>query len=244
MEISWHEQLRNLREESGISLQEVADRTRIGMRHLEALERGDIQALPGTAFTRGFIRAVCSEIGCDPAPVLRMLDDSLEEEAPEEVETYNGGGRRLRLPLLLTGALLVLLLLGGLFLHGEKDEGERSAPEDRTGTNESAQTAARAAEFPQVNVPAAVNLPQYTPDLDLTISAIERTWLRIVTDNGEAWEATLAAGDELRLRATDSINLVIGNAGGITFDLNGKVFGPPGQTGQVVSNYIITRDNL
>ena len=48
----------------------------------------------------------------------------------------------------------------------------------------------------------------------------------------------------VHLRANESIVLLIGNAGGIFFELNGKRFGPPGSHGQVISNYVITRDNL
>ncbi len=73
---------------------------------------------------------------------------------------------------------------------------------------------------------------------------MERTWLRYTPDDGIPQEATLSAGESIRVKAVSTISLFIGNAGGILFNLNGKAFGPPGEQGQVLSNYVISRDNL
>jgi len=76
------------------------------------------------------------------------------------------------------------------------------------------------------------------------LRATEKTWLRIQADSSEPWETTMKTGDEIRLKAVDRVALFIGNAGGILLELNGKRFGPLGTQGQVISNYVITRDNL
>ena len=81
-------------------------------------------------------------------------------------------------------------------------------------------------------------------ELDLLLRATEKTWLRIQADSSQPWETTMKAGDEIRLKAVDRVALFIGNAGGILFELNGKRFGPLGTQGQVISNYVITKDNL
>ena len=55
--------LRELREQRGVSLEEVARSTRISPRLLAALEEDDLTALPPAPFTRGFIRAYCQALG-------------------------------------------------------------------------------------------------------------------------------------------------------------------------------------
>ncbi|MET0137909.1 MAG: helix-turn-helix transcriptional regulator, partial [Sphingobium sp.] len=50
-------QMRAAREAAGLQLTEVAARTRVPLRHLEALERGDFAALPGITYCAGFTRA-------------------------------------------------------------------------------------------------------------------------------------------------------------------------------------------
>jgi cytoskeletal protein RodZ len=49
------EQLRRARLERGVNLREVAEQTRITMRHLEAIEADDYNALPGGIFNKSFI---------------------------------------------------------------------------------------------------------------------------------------------------------------------------------------------
>ena len=50
------DRLRRLREESGLDLGDVATRTRIPLRHLEAIERSDYAALPSMTYAIGFVR--------------------------------------------------------------------------------------------------------------------------------------------------------------------------------------------
>jgi len=60
--------LKVAREQAGISLQDVADRTRISSAHLTALETGDFERLPGVGYIPGFIRNYCQVVGIDAAP--------------------------------------------------------------------------------------------------------------------------------------------------------------------------------
>ena len=49
--------LRSLREAKQASLEDMARSTRVGIRHLEALEEERLADLPSPVFVRGFIRA-------------------------------------------------------------------------------------------------------------------------------------------------------------------------------------------
>lgn len=60
--------LKTAREEAGMSLQDVAERTRLSSGHLNALETGHFESLPGVGYIPGFIRNYCQAIGIDAAP--------------------------------------------------------------------------------------------------------------------------------------------------------------------------------
>jgi cytoskeleton protein RodZ len=79
-------ELRDARERAGLSLRTVADRTKIPVQTLEALERDDISRLPGGIFLRSFVRAYASEVGLDPEQAVRRFvarfPDASVEEAP------------------------------------------------------------------------------------------------------------------------------------------------------------------
>src|SRR5690349_18686505 len=63
--------LRDARERKGVSLREIANRTKISVAALEALERNDISRLPGGIFSRAFVRAYAHEVGLDPETTIQ-----------------------------------------------------------------------------------------------------------------------------------------------------------------------------
>lgn len=61
------------REAAGLSASEVAGRLGMATRQIEALERGDWNALPGQAFVRAALRSYGKAVGVDVAPLLASL---------------------------------------------------------------------------------------------------------------------------------------------------------------------------
>jgi cytoskeleton protein RodZ len=59
-------QLKRAREARGVSLREIATRTKISISALEALERSEFHRLPGGIFSRAVVRAYATEVGLDP----------------------------------------------------------------------------------------------------------------------------------------------------------------------------------
>ena len=60
--------LASAREKSGLSVRDVAERTRISAAHLTALEAGQFERLPGVGYIPGFIRNYCQAVGIDAGP--------------------------------------------------------------------------------------------------------------------------------------------------------------------------------
>lgn len=58
--------LKNVREQKGITLGDVADTTKITIRYLEAIENGQFNLLPSRIFARGFVKSYAKCIGLDP----------------------------------------------------------------------------------------------------------------------------------------------------------------------------------
>lgn len=101
------DRLRQARESEGVSLREIAASTRIRERYLQALERGDLESLPGSVFARGYIKAYAEFLGIDPEPLLQAYETEERERGrgtPEEerrkleelrrVVDARGGSRR------------------------------------------------------------------------------------------------------------------------------------------------------
>lgn len=70
-DIDFGTMMRRAREWRGISLQQIADATKISVTVLEALEQNDISRLPGGIFSRAILRAYAIEVGVDPEQTVR-----------------------------------------------------------------------------------------------------------------------------------------------------------------------------
>lgn len=69
--------LRTARERCGLTVQQLAAITRIPRRHLDALERGQFDELPGGMYRRAELRTYAETVGLDKAVVLERLEQSL-----------------------------------------------------------------------------------------------------------------------------------------------------------------------
>jgi cytoskeletal protein RodZ len=69
--------------------------------------------------------------------------------------------------------------------------------------------------------------------IQLELKLTDRAWVRVVADGERVLEDNLEAGFEQTIRADDSVQLFIGNAGGVKVALNGESMPPIGPTGHV-----------
>jgi len=72
--------LRETRERLGLSLNEAERATRIRIYHLEAIERGDLDALPSPVQARGFLRNYAEFLGLDAETVLLDYAERLQSQ--------------------------------------------------------------------------------------------------------------------------------------------------------------------
>lgn len=118
------------RQAQGLEIADVAQTLKLGARQVEALERGDWQALPGHTFIRGFVRNYARLLGMDAAMLMAMLDEVLEKPSGGLVvpPSHQGampqqgsgpGSRRDRVVMMAAGALVVLAALAYFLMPGD-----------------------------------------------------------------------------------------------------------------------------
>lgn len=109
------ELLRRTREEKGLSLKDVQVETKIRIRYLEALERGDDSAVPGEVYFRGFLRTYANFLGLDGQELAARYRALKEAERASQAVPPAPRRRAVRAPRALPVTALVLLLLAALF---------------------------------------------------------------------------------------------------------------------------------
>lgn len=75
------DRLRLAREAAGLSLADVATRTRITQRHLAAIEKSDFSELPGRTYVTGFARAYARAVDLPEAEIGAAVRRELEDDA-------------------------------------------------------------------------------------------------------------------------------------------------------------------
>lgn len=108
--------LRSERELRQLSLEEIAQTTRIPLRMLQHIESDQLDRLPGEVFTRGFLKSYARSVGLSADEVLARYGErqSRPEVAPAPITaiTPPEKGRRFGIAI----ALVILLILFTLAL--------------------------------------------------------------------------------------------------------------------------------
>jgi cytoskeletal protein RodZ len=154
--------LRAARERRGMSLRQIADRTKIAVAVLEALERNDISRLPGGIFSRAFVRSYAQEVGLDPETtiqdfIVQFPQDSVTAGHPragqsEDVELFESDRR------MASSALWILLvsipLVGGVLYFTISDRGTGAAADRPAAPQATAPELPRRIKTPGESAPA------------------------------------------------------------------------------------------
>jgi cytoskeleton protein RodZ len=108
------EALRMAREAKGLSLDELAERTRVRRSYLAAIEDMRLDALPSRPFTIGYIRAYAEALGLDPeAAVYRFKSDEPVLDEPLRAPVGVHDERDPRLSALIAGGCVII---GAIFM--------------------------------------------------------------------------------------------------------------------------------
>src|SRR5262245_5499520 len=111
------ELLRRAREARGLTVQQVAAETKLPLRHLLALESGNLMGLPGRFYRRAEVRAYAQAVHLDAAVALEQLERALDIETPDTPASKPEAGPERTTPwpryaLAAVGVVAVALVLG------------------------------------------------------------------------------------------------------------------------------------
>jgi cytoskeletal protein RodZ len=180
------------RAERGWSLADAQRGTDIRLKYLEALERGDLDALPGWAYARAFVRTYARALGLDADQLVAEFEEAAPPP-PEEMEIEPIGlpsarrfpARRVVFAVVALGAL-ALVAWAAMSSHSKKSPPTQASPPARTVVSQPAQPPP-----PPPSVQVTTTTTQVSATL--VVRARGRCWL-IVRAGGSASGAVLYEG--------------------------------------------------
>lgn len=255
------QELKKERESRSISLDEMAASTKIVARYLQALEEDRFDIMPGGFFIKGIIRTYAGYVGLDPDALLAKYQAAGLFDEPVRTGDYAPAAapdtaRRNRLLawILIGAGILLLLVVLTLVLRSRRHRAVVPAPQAETALPQARPSTVLATQpiqgdspsTPPGQQPAAEPAParEEWKGLTMDISFQEETWIQVNTDGTPKIVGLFPAGGKARAQAEKEILItVLGNAGGLTFMLNGQPGKVLGRSGEVLNNVRITPDN-
>ncbi len=145
------QQLLKAREEKDISVEMVAERLRLNVNLIRALEKDDYEQFPAIAYVRGHLRGYANMVGINPDQLIGAFDQksktapALEPLVSQPKQQAGSGDKHIKVVTWLLVAALALLL--GLWWQTQRSSTQEESAEQSVSQEEIETEEASAIEF-------------------------------------------------------------------------------------------------
>jgi cytoskeletal protein RodZ len=222
--VSIGDTLADARRQTGLTITQVSQQTRIRESIIASIEQGDFSACGGDFYARGHIRSIASVVGLDPAPLIREYDEEhgppaamraaqvFEPATPIKIREPRRFGFGTAL------AVLLLAAIGFGVYHLVSTNSPRKNPATAADTLRPAPSTGK--PHPTAT-PAATHAPAH-PEAVIKLIAVENCWVGLSDASGkQLYQGTIQAGNTMTWRERHPVSMVIGNPMGIVLTVNG-----------------------
>ena len=219
--------LAEARRQSGLTVTQVSERTRIRETIIRGIEQNDFSACGGDFYARGHIRSIAAVVGADPEPLIRDYDeehgaleamraaDVFEPSKPLRIRER----RSLNWSVAMIIALLVVIGYGAYHIVSSS-----SHPKPRA---DAAPIPSRSAPSPSPSPTASPTTPAASNDVVIRLTAVQDCWVYLTSNHGSTiYSGIVPAGSTQTWKEGQAVNLRLGNPGGVVLTVNGKKDSP------------------
>ncbi|NJM50678.1 MAG: DUF4115 domain-containing protein [Sphingomonadales bacterium] len=229
------EQLKAERERREWTLETVAEKTRIPMRHLESIEKSQFSKMPGSTYTIGFARSYAKAMELDDAKLIVQLRGEMSDAGvaghhipSQDYEPADPSSVPSKM-LAWTAAIIAILMISGFFIWRNSIS---SDPVIEAPVSPPVTEAGTAAQNPAAT-PAAPNTGG-----QVVITATDAVWLKIYdADNKRLFEAEMKAGQSYNVPAdANGPMIVTGRPDMLKITVGGTEIPPLGDGSQTIAD--------
>ncbi|OEF98672.1 helix-turn-helix domain-containing protein [Desulfuribacillus alkaliarsenatis] len=252
--------LKSKRIEKGMELQEIADITKISVRYLEGIEKGDWSMMPGKFYVKGFIRSYAKVLQVDVSSFLADIDHEIKQDqlstapiAPTTTKPVkaNRFGKLFALSLVI---ILIIAVIATIIHYVSNVEGDGEAISENNNQQENTQN--HDIEFevlPEKEQP--ITEPEVTDEQQSIInfveqqettyiyevSNVEQIEIRIEAVQGDCWYEIRTPNAQGGVTATNTLRN--GNTDIVGSDNNTRIrLGNPGNVNLYINDQLIEKE--
>lgn len=251
-------ELKKIREEKGITLQQIYNKTRIDVKYLQAIEENNFSIMPDV-YMKAFLKEYTQTLNLDPDEIIEkylfaktgrhttvekpdskenveiadedLIPDSKLKKSnfPFDDNSKIGSDQLFKIIAIVLVSIIVFSIYFIFFYENEVKIVKETPYEEILEENNK--------RYEQVTPTIEQNTPvQAKADsLQLMISAVDTVWMKIISDELVTSEFIMYPGRKKELKANEKFIINLGNAGGAVFNLDGNDLDFQGQKGRVRS---------
>lgn len=243
------EELKNIREQKDIPLQQIFQKTRIDIKFIQAIEEGNFEVMP-EVYIKAFIKEYAKAIDADPESIIKKYESaklgkleaySAEKTDTPTIEVINAEPQIkkefispvITAPVseptkkkldkqfiyLIAAAVTIISILIVYFVFIKFNDSEIIKEKP---LDEIVSESEQRYEMEKETVQTPDSNVQNVDSLSLIIGSDDTCWIGADIDNSKEVDFILYPGQKREIKAKTEFNLIIGNTGTIVFTLNGN----------------------
>ncbi len=229
-------QLASLRQEKGLTLDELVGLTRIPRRLLQAIEEGNLSDLPEPIYIQGLIRQFADALGVQGAEFASHFPIGSQSVS---VQSH---WQRQAVPQLRPIHLYLLYI--GLIFCSVNGLSQLLNKATLQANNRQVQTNTEAQSKGQETVNNTLISQQKNQSVQVGVTLKASSWISVVTDGKTAFEGVLPQGSSRTWNATEKLTVKTDNAGGVLMSVNQQAAKEMGELGKAQEIKIAAKPNL
>ena len=249
--------LKKIRQERGLTLEELQKKTRIHLNVLRAIEGDSISDL-SPIYLKGFIKIYCTSLGLDPKeytgtanqphkPVLnatvgRPLGERVEKKTSFIKETplkLGAAKPAINLVKIIVIAVLALICVSLVVNLVKFASSRHKIPIQKMKSLMPATITKKSSSAPSAKTQKAL-----AEGFTLELFTRERSWVSAKVDGKTVFYGMLARGRSQSWHAKEKIELSLGDAGAVELQFNDQRITNLGRRGKPLKNILINKDGL
>jgi transcriptional regulator with XRE-family HTH domain len=235
--------LQEIRKQKKLSLESIAENSRVQLKYLRALEEGDLTKVP-EVYDKLFFRSYLKALGIPEEEYYEQFlayRRSIRLDKTTTVFNFSDGSQENRRKfnqknlLYLLPIFVVIILIWVLLRNTESIDSRASAPVDEIDVRDAGLEQKQQVSADSDTIAVRDSLRQF----NLQIRGLKRTWFRVISDHKDTSEYMLPAGNIITLQAYTCLEFLIGRADGLSIKLDNGSFQKLGKDSTVIQYMLV-----